>query len=177
MESLLTTHDGEPEPTLSWFDSTTESLLSALSDLAEYIESEGPFDGVMGFSQGAALAATFIAWHRSLNSNQMHHALPFRLAVFICPGPIWNWKDENLEGLSYFTSEKDGEMIDIPAAVIWGAKDEYRIGGELISGLCSMDMKECFLHGGGHEIPRGKQEVDAMAATVKKAIDKTLYLQ
>ncbi|KAL2366814.1 hypothetical protein RJZ56_000145 [Blastomyces dermatitidis] len=36
-----------------------EIILKALDNLGKYIEDEGPFDGVIGFSQGAMLATSY----------------------------------------------------------------------------------------------------------------------
>lgn len=43
------------------------------------IEDEGPFDGVIGFSQGAALALSYLLQHEI---ERPHESQPFRFAVF-----------------------------------------------------------------------------------------------
>ncbi|RMD42203.1 hypothetical protein DV735_g2934, partial [Chaetothyriales sp. CBS 134920] len=55
--------------------------------VAEIMEDEGPFDAVMGFSQGAALAASILLRHEK---EKPLEASPFRFAVFICGSlPYW----------------------------------------------------------------------------------------
>lgn len=56
-----------------------------MDDLEEYVKSEGPFDGVLAFSQGAALAAMLIA--------RDTFPAPFAFAVFICGGPPFSEKE------------------------------------------------------------------------------------
>ncbi|KAK1143255.1 hypothetical protein N8T08_006955 [Aspergillus melleus] len=51
---------GDEVESFSYFDESAASILGAVVDLAQYIDSHGPFDGVIGFSQGAVLAATLI---------------------------------------------------------------------------------------------------------------------
>ena len=46
----------------SYFDSNdTSSCLLALKNLETYLETDGPFDGILAFSQGGGLAATYLA--------------------------------------------------------------------------------------------------------------------
>jgi hypothetical protein len=60
---------------------TAEQVKAAYEFVLEVIEEEGPFDGIMGFSQGGALAAMILLHHRKTSPH-----LPdlFRLAVFTC---------------------------------------------------------------------------------------------
>ncbi|KAK3937381.1 hypothetical protein QBC46DRAFT_366281 [Diplogelasinospora grovesii] len=43
-----------------YYDGTAASALAAVDDLATYVVDNGPFDAVLGFSMGAALAATLL---------------------------------------------------------------------------------------------------------------------
>ncbi|KAF5526102.1 Hydrolase FUB4 [Colletotrichum aenigma] len=62
-----------------------DTIIQAVDDLEEYVKSEGPFDGVLAFSQGAALAAMLIA--------RDTFPAPFAFAVFICGGPPFSEKE------------------------------------------------------------------------------------
>jgi pimeloyl-ACP methyl ester carboxylesterase len=62
----------------------SESELTAARELVlEVLNEEGPFDGLIGFSQGAALAASLILQH----SDQAHPLVD--CAVFICGTLPW----------------------------------------------------------------------------------------
>lgn len=52
----------------------------ALSRLDRFVEENGPFDGVFGFSLGSALAIAYI-----LDRQQRHASPPFSFAVFFSP--------------------------------------------------------------------------------------------
>jgi pimeloyl-ACP methyl ester carboxylesterase len=52
----------------------------ALSWLDQFVEENGPFDGVFGFSLGSALAIAYI-----LDRQQRHASPPFSFAVFFSP--------------------------------------------------------------------------------------------
>lgn len=69
-----------PGPFYSYVSGYTPSEMQhALEDLDEFIQDHGPFDGVVGFSQGAALAASYI-----LTQQRQHptRAAPFDFALF-----------------------------------------------------------------------------------------------
>ncbi|PYI30057.1 hypothetical protein BP00DRAFT_426927 [Aspergillus indologenus CBS 114.80] len=59
----------------------------------DVIEAEGPFDGVIGFSQGASLALSILYHHEISHPSRPP---PFRFAVFFCavlsisPDPMFN---------------------------------------------------------------------------------------
>ncbi|OKL56915.1 hypothetical protein UA08_07742 [Talaromyces atroroseus] len=72
-----------PGPYLCWypFPPTLDHLSEAHELIWNIIEEDGPFDGVMGFSQGAALAASILLHHEK---NTPLETPPFRFAIFIC---------------------------------------------------------------------------------------------
>ncbi|KAK0552224.1 hypothetical protein OC846_002975 [Tilletia horrida] len=64
-------------PYFSWYPSPTrQSLTEALDFILDQIDSLGPFDGVFGFSQGAAMAAMLC----------MDYPHMFKFAAFFCGG-------------------------------------------------------------------------------------------
>lgn len=82
-----------------------------VEDAQEYvldiIEDEGPFDGVMGFSQGAALAASLILEQRKRNSLEDL----FKFAIFICATLPFNQDDRS--GLQSWEQAKSGAKLVI----------------------------------------------------------------
>jgi pimeloyl-ACP methyl ester carboxylesterase len=73
-----------PGPFQCYYDRhETGGIRSALATLKEIIKEDGPFDGVIGFSQGAALAASLLLCHQS---DTPQKSPPFKVAVFIAGG-------------------------------------------------------------------------------------------
>lgn len=72
--------------TFSYLDKTTTSqALSTLSDLRTLLSTDGPYDGVLAFSEGAALAATLVI---QCAMDLPNETPPFRVAIFLsgaCP--------------------------------------------------------------------------------------------
>lgn len=69
-----------PGPFYSYMNGYTPTeMQEALDDLDEFIMDHGPFDGVVGFSQGASLAASYILTQQRQYPTQ---APPFGFALF-----------------------------------------------------------------------------------------------
>lgn len=70
-----------PGPYYSFYELPTKPQVAAALDLLdEAIDDEGPFDGVIGFSQGAALAASYMLQ----DAKRVSPRHPFKCAVFFC---------------------------------------------------------------------------------------------
>jgi len=71
-----------PGPYYTYFEVPTKcQVQEALELLEEFIEDEGPFDGVIAFSNGAAVAASYLLQDSKRPSPQH----PFKCAVFFVP--------------------------------------------------------------------------------------------
>lgn len=148
-----------------------EGLRSALKDLDDYVVSEGPFDAIMGFSEGASLAATYIV-QRTQHDLTMREPV-FRCAVFICAGNAWDSRGEGSE----LNASLVGEAIQIPTAHIVGSKDEHFHASIGLSKLCDSQTREVFNHEGGHEVPRGAKVTRGMAMCINSVIEKADLMQ
>ncbi|KAI8945701.1 serine hydrolase FSH [Xylaria longipes] len=81
--------DVYPGPYLTYVDIlTTENVARALSRIEAFIESDGPFDGVMGVSEGSMLSAALILKHQIENPFS---APLFRFAIFISGTLPFSW--------------------------------------------------------------------------------------
>ncbi|GKZ38755.1 hypothetical protein AbraIFM66950_011218 [Aspergillus brasiliensis] len=72
-----------PPPYYCWtrsFDSAAIDAAHAL--IEEAIEEHGPFDGILGFSQGAAISVSFLLEHKMAYPDEPP---PFRFAIFCSP--------------------------------------------------------------------------------------------
>lgn len=61
-------------------------MQTALDELASVIEEDGPYDGVIGFSEGAALAASFLLWDElSSRKPRFKLAILFNCVIAFAP--------------------------------------------------------------------------------------------
>jgi len=66
-----------------WTKPTINAIRGAHQFLADYIDEHGPYDAVMGFSQGCSLIGSFLLYHYRETPQE---PLPFKAAVFVCGG-------------------------------------------------------------------------------------------
>jgi dienelactone hydrolase len=152
----------------NYFDLTSwGSIHQALDQLHTYISLEGPFDGVFGFSHGAAFAATYI-----MEQTQMGLS-PFNCAVFFSAGRPADPSGLVTGDFKFLDSEVDIIRIAIPTAHIWGANDNLYPGTwEYARLLCTLENREEVVRHEGHDIPSGraKDAVVEMAKAVRRTI-------
>ena len=137
----------------AYFDpSSIASYIRALEQLDTYVAAEGPFDGVLAFSQGATLAAMHVV-RKAVQAPS--HPPPFKCAIFISCAAVY-------DPLAYFErgqirildSKLDGHPIQIPTVHIWGEQDPMRDQSRGLSELCQPELTAVFVHEGAHEVPR-----------------------
>ncbi|CAN8097862.1 unnamed protein product [Discula destructiva] len=166
---------GPDDEFLQWADyGSVESCRKALYDLEDFVEEEGPFDGVIGFSLGATLASSLIV-HKLRKDPRKERLHPtFRCGIFFCGGiPEILSDTETGAEKRELSFEQDGEMIEIPTAHIWGANDRvWPNFGIVLSKLCRKDLRTVFIHEGGHDIPGPKSQDELLQAI--RAIKRTI---
>lgn len=152
------------------------SVISALDDLDKYVAQEGSFDGVIGFSQGAALAAMLMIRHHS--SSRGENEDPFRFAVFICAAVPHKEAALRCGIVEFLNPAIDGQPIKVPTTNIVGGKDPHMSNGITLGHLCQERGKVVFDHGGGHEVPRHPKDITAqMAQAILDTIQKATFVQ
>ncbi|KAI8716592.1 FSH1 domain-containing protein [Fusarium sp. LHS14.1] len=78
---FLPSLEGDLDSLYAWYNlPLKDDIENALEDILDFVDSEGPFDGILGFSQGGLMAATLLLWDASRPEGPQ---LPFKMAVFI----------------------------------------------------------------------------------------------
>jgi predicted esterase len=157
-----------------YYDQTSaQSMNTALDQLEAYLVSEGPFDCVVGYSQGASLAATYL-----IRTAQRHPSapLPFRCAIFFSGGRPLDPKALD-EGRLHLIDPDDpaGAAIGLPTANIWGRNDMLWPGSsEVLFKLCDPAVRSSYIHDEGHDIPgaRAKDAIQGSVRAMRRAMDK-----
>ncbi|KAJ9607488.1 Family of serine hydrolases 3 [Cladophialophora chaetospira] len=157
-------------------------LDKGLESIAKVLEGEGPFDGVIGFSQGAALATMVASLLEGESRKKAFEKARSRSALAI-PFPA------SFEGLShpplkfcaaYSGFRSPGERyrgfyedphIQTPVCHFIGSLDsvvdESRTQA-LIDATGGTRNTQVVIHPGGHFVPSGKQYLDTIAAFIKQ---------
>ncbi len=158
------------------------ALEDGLETIAKVLEEEGPFDGVIGFSQGAAMAAMVasllegeprrkafeqaksqsplaIAYPKSFE-RLIHPPLKFCAAYcgFRAPGERYRgfFEDPHIQTPTiHFIGSLDSVV------------DETRTQA-LVDATGGVERTQVVMHPGGHFVPSGKQYLDTIAAFIKQ---------
>ncbi|KAI0008227.1 serine hydrolase FSH [Xylariaceae sp. FL0662B] len=137
--------------------------------LVDLIHEQGPFNGIMGFSEGGTMAATILledARHGSLGEA-------IKCAIFFSAAPPFDPDLIRQTGiLKYACADEAGgnkiPLINIPTAHIWSQTvgvNEMRVHQSLAQ-LCNEEVREVFLHELGHDVPGSKSD-KGLAGTLR----------
>ena len=152
----------------------------AVDALGAYITSEGPFDGVIGFSQGALLASTFIARMIRQNPQQQQTDPVFKFAIFFSGGVPVDYDALSAGEIRLLDAATEGEIISIPTTNIWGANDRLWPGRAIaLSEMCKSTWRTVYIHDGGHEIPNSKSKtaVTSIVHAIRRTVDNAMFAQ
>ena len=150
-------------------------MATAISQLEAYLAAEGPFDGVISYSQGASLAATYM-----IRFSQLHPSapLPFKCAIFFSGGRPLDPRSLGKGNLVLIDPEQQvTPLLSLPTASIWGRNDPLWPGSsETLWKLCDPANRASFVHDEGHDIPgaRAKDAVLGSVRVIRKVIDQAV---
>lgn len=141
-------------------------MFDAFEHTKRFIAESGPFDAVMGFSQGAALAASLIIHH-----SRTRPAEPplFRAAVFICGAAPWE-----STGLEQIAPKPDTYPITIPTANIVGKADPLFPESEKLFELCEPAKATYYDHGSKHMVPFDMKNTEEMVRVIQETVAKAI---
>ncbi|KAF2463889.1 uncharacterized protein BDR25DRAFT_105115 [Lindgomyces ingoldianus] len=181
----------------SYFDwYSPESILSAIDWLSSYIETNGPYDGVIAFSQGTCLVSTLMLQHSRLDLDGeeplfkcvilFSGILPLNIEALelgrrvqfgrVDPSEAQYSDSDNESEIS--VDESDGELVEpfqIPSAHIWGTNDDYPLPqGARVSELFAARMRSSVTHQEGHSIPGARMggNVSKIVRQIRKTIER-----
>lgn len=138
------------EKTFAYFDEDSPATaLSAVEDLESYIESQGPYDGIIAFSQAVGLVGTWM-----IKQHRLDRPTGLACAVFISgASPAVDFNSLGEGNVVLLSPEKIGQVIRIPTTHVWGSADPWNSVARDFSRLCKADVSSLVIHEGGHEVP------------------------
>lgn len=153
-----------PGPYLQYAGSA-KNVDAATTYLEEIIEEEGPFDGIIGFSQGAAFAARLLLRHQERDPLTPP---PFKMAVFFCASSLFYFKttQEYEERMKTFAAIR----LQVPTVHVIGSRDPHRPFGLDLTDLCDRRVRKVIEHKMGHEIPREKDVIEIVRISIEWAV-------
>ncbi|KAJ0418663.1 MFS general substrate transporter [Aspergillus carlsbadensis] len=150
----------EDEPVYAFMDpADPDTGVTAYRNLMDYLEDEGPYDGVIAFSQPATMILTYLAHLARQNAMGHRTCTPFKFAIFISivHGPVDYEAFQRGEILEICPRKAHG-VVGIPTVHIWGALDNDPESAARAADVCRDDMKWVYVHERGHEVPGAASE-------------------
>lgn len=129
------------------------------------IRDHGPFDGVLGFSQGSVLSVALMLHHAELHPEAAPNAL-FRFAILFS---IPHLPDVDADG----TPLSFGK-IRVPSLHVCGEADEdwFEHSKETFEKNCEEGSARMIIHEGGHLIPKDRPTVDKILEAIGELLQE-----
>lgn len=149
-------------------------MISARAHLVDKLRTDGPFDGVIAISDGAALAATVMIHDANLNYHGQDGIDPtpryrhFRFAIFIAPFPPYDSTGRKRLDIRLAGSPQ----IHCPTIHIVGNFDPFLSVVRLTQGLCDSDKMAVIQWDGQHSTPGSSERpvCRKVASKLKEAL-------
>ncbi|OQD89871.1 hypothetical protein PENANT_c002G07261 [Penicillium antarcticum] len=136
----------------------TFSCMPAVMDrLIRILDSEGDIDGVIGYSEGAQVAAS-LCLEETRRQEEFGRIPRLKCAVFFCGWPPIHPHTGKL----VLATDYEQDAIVIPTCHVVGASDPFVDGSMALYNMCDPDTADLFDHGSGHVLPRGKKILDEL---------------
>lgn len=187
-----------------WFDAQSANNYIGLDEsikfVIDHIEKNGPYDGIIGFSQGAAMAVMIT---NCLKKYLPTHP-PFKISMIVSGFCLTvpsndDLSDENKQRILQITDvhqyatevkiskkaaeylcdangESTGKVLPTEVILLYGANDSIvpPIRSEYVGSLYNAKLVHTFAHEGGHFFPNDKKVVQPIAELFDKKINGKL---
>jgi len=184
-----------PPPYFVWHQGRTPSEVSLVHDYIRQIAMNGePYDGVIGFSEGAALAAALLltdAARESHGSKPMFRYAAFfnavnvlspseelgkdmaevdmRKALEIFDMEAYSQGDSSINRVRIMSSDALSAAITIPTLHVVGLRDDFRGFARDLIRQCTLSNTRVVELPIGHEVPRGGA-MEEVARQIEEAL-------
>lgn len=158
-----------PEDTMRelFKEGVASSVLStrrAVEFLLDIMEKEGPFEGIIGYSEGATMAGTLLLAEQELFEKTGRPPM-IKCAVFFA-----GWPPLDPRTYSMVLSDESDTIINIHTCHIIGSLDPYVAGSMALYNTCEPDYAQIFDHGKGHTLPREKGVIKELGDVIRNMI-------
>jgi len=163
-------------PFYSWIDpaGSVADAAAAVDDaidlLYEVIDEQGPFDAIIGFSQGAAIATLFMLQHMIKHPLEPPYAL-FKYALLFSGAVL---VDPNC--VTCGPGGKEASKLRIPSLHVYGEKDEVLEDSMALTKRYEKASAEAFTHKLGHTIPKDAKTVSMIMNSIKRVQHKAMVM-
>ena len=134
----------------------------ALDRLHRIIKEDGPFQGVIGYSEGAYVAASLLLdFERQSKSTGSKN--PLTHAIFFS-----GWPPNDPDTAECLLSDEIGQVLSGHTMHVLGSNDPFIHGSLALYDICKEDNALIFDHGKGHLVPREPRVLKEVAAFIRE---------
>ncbi|KAI1207119.1 serine hydrolase-domain-containing protein [Annulohypoxylon truncatum] len=165
-----------PEATLRLFNSNDnkpagfkwQTFREALDRLFKTIDDDPEIDGLIGYSEGAMMAASICAEE---DRRWKERGVPRRIkfAIFFAGSPPLVSEGD---GFVAKLADEHGISIGIPTFHVFGSNDPLVYSSVALYNACDQDTAQLYDHGLGHLVPRDADNVEQLGDTLSDVITK-----
>ena len=145
-------------------DFGTPQVSRVIEDLRRTMDEEGDIEGIIGYSEGAMIAASFLL-DEQRRCRERGIEQKIKCAIFIA-----GWPPKDSRHGQVVLSDETEDTIEIPTCHVMGALDPMIHGPMALYNLCDQDQAEVFDHGYGHLVPREERTVKELSQVVRNMI-------
>ncbi|RYP03313.1 hypothetical protein DL765_010540 [Monosporascus sp. GIB2] len=139
------------------------TLQSALDRLFQIMDEDPEIDGILGYSEGATVAATLIL-EESRRLQEEGRPRRIKYGIFFAGWPPVRLQGDHIQAL---LADEAENAIDVPTCHVIGCKDPYIHGAMALYSMCDEDTALLFDHGKGHTVPRDARTIRELAEAVE----------
>ncbi|KAI1778352.1 serine hydrolase-domain-containing protein [Hypoxylon cercidicola] len=148
------------------FDWTT--FRAALDRLLKAIDDDPEIDGLIGYSEGAMMAACICA-EENKRWEEMGVPRRIKFAIFFAGTPPLVREGS---GFAAKLADEHGTVIKIPTFHVFGSNDPLVYSSVALYNCCDPDAAQLYDHGLGHLVPRDADNVEQLGDTLSDVITR-----
>lgn len=134
------------------------------------LENDPEIEGIIGYSEGASMAATFLL-DEQWREQQTGRPRRIKCAMFLTGWPPLS-PDEKM-----VLADESDLYIDVPTLHVVGANDPYRYGALALYNVSDEDSAELFDTGKGHTIPRAGDVIVELGNAIRSLISRARFAE
>lgn len=165
---------------------------NAIRYLLDVVKRHGPFDAVVGYSEGATMAATMLLWQQRRGVQLFKYGVFFAGWPPVDPGThdivLADEGEERIEARTLHISESTrlflfSLVLPFPfpheegpfakqkfAFAAVGSLDPYIDGSMALYNVCDMDSAVLFDHAKGHTLPRDRDTIRELVDVIRDTV-------
>ena len=145
----------------------TPHLRTVLDNLYRVFEEKGPFGGILGYSEGATVAATFVMDFLGRHATEGLE-MPLKCAIFISgSAPFAS------DGGALVLADTSGQAITIPTCHVLAYNDTMLFESLALFDVCQQDVASVVDHGRGHLFPTESAAQKLVTNAIRDLIART----